>query len=150
MGFRLDFDRENAILLLSVQGAVNDKLMLDGYDLIGSCSKHFGECNYILDYTEATDISLSEDTLRDIAQKAPKLSPLCFQVIVAPQEMMYKFARIFQFATSKTRPTFQVVHTMDEALKLLEARSPTFFQVASSLQKPSSVQKPSSLQKRAA
>jgi hypothetical protein len=131
MGFRVNFDRTNAILLLSIDGAVTDKLMLEGYDLLRSCRKHFGECNYILDYTEATDISLSKETVRQIAEQPPNFSALTFQVIVAPQEPMYRLARTFQFETSKTRPSFQVVRTMDEALKLLEAKPPTFLHVAS-------------------
>jgi hypothetical protein len=131
MGFRVNFDETNAILLLSIAGAVTDKLMLEGYDLLRSCRKHFGECNYILDYTDATDISLSEETVRKIAEQPPNLSRTTFQVIVAPQDRMYKLARTFQSETSKTRPGFQVVRTMDEALMLLEAKPPTFLHIAS-------------------
>jgi hypothetical protein len=131
MGFRVNFDRTNAILLLSIDGAVTDKLMLEGYELLRSCRKHFGECNYILDYTDATDISLSKETVREIAERPPNLSPTTFQVIVAPQDTMYKLARAFQSESYKTRRGFEVVRTMDEALKLLEAKPPTFLHIAS-------------------
>jgi hypothetical protein len=133
MGYRVHFDRENAILVLSAWGRVTDKAALEGYDLLMSCYKHYGNCSYIIDYTHATEVSISPDTVMQIAVKPPGLSQLCLQVIVAPQEETYKAARIFQHATAKTRPTLQVVHTMDEALKLLEARSPTFHELASSL-----------------
>lgn len=133
MGFRVNFDRTNAILLLSMEGAVTDKLMLDGYDLLRSCRKHFGECNYIFDCTEATEISVSEETVRSIAERPPNLSPAIFQVIVAPQDRMYTLARRFQFESYKTRPSFQVVRTMDQALKLLKAKPPTFLHVASAI-----------------
>lgn len=135
MGYRVDFDRENALLVLSAWGVVTDKTALDGYELLSSCCKHYGNCSYILDFTHATEMSISSDCVSQIAQKPPNVSPLCFQVVVAPQEEAYTAVRAFQFATAKTRPTFQVVHTMDEALKLLEARSPTFHEIASSLQR---------------
>ena len=39
---------------------------------------------------------------------------------------MFGLARMFQILSSETRPNFRVVRTMDEALDLIEVKSPMF------------------------
>jgi hypothetical protein len=126
MGFRLLYDAENRILLLSASGVVTDEVVLGGYELIKSCWERFGACSYVVDYTEAKDILLSDQAVRKLAKKKPILPPHCFQVNIAPHGVMHTLARRFQIASVQSRPTFQVVRTMKEALKLIGIASARF------------------------
>jgi hypothetical protein len=135
MGFRLAFDTENKILLLSAEGVVTDQLVLDGYDLVKSCWDRYGACSYIIDYSQATEILLSAEAVRKLARKKPILQPQCFQLNVAPQNEMHRLARMYQIVSTQTRPTFQVVRTMEEALKLIGVASATFTPIQDDLRK---------------
>lgn len=135
MGFRVSFDSVNRILLLSAQGVVTDEIVLGGYDLIKSCWERYGICSYIVDYTEATEIPLSTGAVRKLAKKKPILPPKCFQINVAPQGVILRLARMFQIASVQSRPTFQVVRTMDEALKLIGVSSAKFTPIEDDLRK---------------
>jgi hypothetical protein len=47
-------------------------------------------------------------------------------IVVAPQNVLYALARMFELLTTETRHNIHVVHTMDEPLKLIGAPSPRF------------------------
>jgi hypothetical protein len=42
MGFRLDFDRTNKLLLLSISGEVTDQFLLDAYAAVKSWFNQYG------------------------------------------------------------------------------------------------------------
>jgi hypothetical protein len=111
---------------ITIRNVVTDQLVLEGYDLVKSCWERYGACSYIVDYSQATEILLSAEAVRRLARKKPILHPQCFQVNVAPQSEMHKLARMYQIVSTRTRPTFQVVRTMEEALNLIGVASATF------------------------
>jgi hypothetical protein len=119
MGYQLAYDPFNRILVLSLHGRVNDQTMLRVYHLLGSCWGYYGACSYILDLTEATDISVASTTMKEIVKRKPNLLPLVAHGAVAPSKAAQKMMRVFQFLTVNTRPTFQVFGSMSEALRLM-------------------------------
>jgi hypothetical protein len=58
--------------------------------------------------------------------KIPAPAPELARIVVAPRDYSYAMARIFKIYSEKTRPNFQVVHTMDEAYRALGVVSPEF------------------------
>lgn len=50
----------------------------------------------------------------------------CLGIIVAPQNVLYGLSRMLELLSTDTRHNIHVVHTMDEALKLIGVPSPTF------------------------
>ena len=47
-------------------------------------------------------------------------------VFVAPRDVVYGLSRMFVSVGEKSRPKAYVVHTMEEAYRLLEVESPQF------------------------
>lgn len=54
---------------------------------------------------------------------SPELST---RVIVAPRDLVYGTARMFQVLSERTRKNVHVVRTLEQAYKILGIESPTF------------------------
>lgn len=127
MGSRLDFDATNKIVLLSVVGVLTDKTLFDGYATFKKfCQRYGSSWNCIVDYTRLTKVAITSNGIRHLANKPPIFAMDCVVLNVAPENAMFGMARMFQILSSDARPNFQVVHTMDEALKRIGVQSPNF------------------------
>lgn len=130
MAIRLEVDFANRIVRISVDGVFTDRTLLDGYLALRNAVMHYDPCACIVDYTGVTYAPISAETVRWVANKAPAVPLECIHVNIAPQDVVYGLARIFQTLSSETRPNLRVVHTMEEALKLIGVPSPTFSLIA--------------------
>jgi len=129
MGFVLDFDARNNILRVTVEGRVTDAILLDFY---ATTAKYVAShpCRGILDFSEVTEFEASSDTIRKLAATPPAFPPAYMRVFVSSEAFIYGMGRMFQMLSEKARPNFQVVHTMDEAYRLLRVESPEFSPVS--------------------
>jgi hypothetical protein len=125
-GFRFEFDVSNRILRLSFLGDLTDRLLLDGYESARAAWFRHGPFHFIVDYTAVSDFPVSGETIRAIASRHPVMTGNHLGIIVAPQNVLYGLSRMFELLTSETRHNIHVVHTMDEALKLIGVPSPKF------------------------
>jgi hypothetical protein len=123
--FSTEFDAENKILRLSVHGDVTDQLLLDGHAFLEACCARLGPCHCIVDYTAAGKIKISSAGIRHLASKPPIFPMDCLVLNVAPDNVMFGMARMFQ-SMSETRTNFRVVRTIQEALDLINVESPNF------------------------
>jgi hypothetical protein len=74
-----------------------------------------------------TEATFPSEDVRTIARNQPVVSMECLLVAVAPKDVTYGLARVFELLISEEhRPYVRVVHTMDEALKLMGVTSLTF------------------------
>lgn len=119
MGFHLEHDAPNGIFLLKFEGKVTDRVILDAFDTLKKCWDRFDDMAYISDCTQVTEVPVSAETIEAIADHKPVIPPTFYIIVVAPQGVVYALSRMFQVLTVESRPTFQVVHTMDDALKLM-------------------------------
>ena len=125
-GFRFEFDATNRILRLSFLGDLTDRLLLDGYEAARAAWFRHGPFHFIADYSAVSDFPVSNETIRAIASRHPVMTNNYLAIIVAPQNVLYDLARMFELLTPDTRHNIHVVHTRDEALKLIGVPSPTF------------------------
>jgi hypothetical protein len=130
-GFRVEFDAKYKILRLTFQGRYTDEDLLAGYAILRSCYDRFGSCHCIVDYTGVSDVAVTITTngVRQLANKQPIFPMDCVTVNIAPNKLMYGMARMFQILSSDTRTNFRVVNSMEEALDLIEVKSPNFLPV---------------------
>jgi hypothetical protein len=135
MGFQLDFDTTNKIMRISLDGILTDEALLDGFTTLTTCNTSYGPTCCIIDYTGVKQITLSNEGLRSLAKKPPALQVECLQVNVAPRELMFGLARLFQALACETRPNLRVVRSQEEALSLIGVKSPTFSPICVSLPK---------------
>jgi hypothetical protein len=128
MGFRLEFDPVNKILLLRCEGAFTDEVMAEAYEAIRKYSIATDARAGIWDFSGATEFPVSSLRLQALAKHEPAMpDPLERpRILVAPTTAAYGLARMFQLTGEKLRPTLQVVRTLDEALALLGVKSARF------------------------
>src|SRR5579863_4242651 len=127
VGFVVDFDATNNILRITMDGHVTDSVALSCAQTVGRCAARYPEHRGIVDLSKVSKYDVSPELIRQLARTPPTVSAgASALVIVAPKEHPYGMSRMFQLLTETTRPNQHVVRTMDEALELLQAKSPTF------------------------
>jgi len=127
MGYRFEFDPMNKILLLRFAGQLTDRVYTEAYDAAqrnwASTVAQMG----ILDFSPVTEVALSTEFLRQLADREP-IGDATKQprAVVAPSDLQFGLARMFQITGERTRPLLHVVRTMNEAFAALGVQSPHF------------------------
>ena len=124
--FQLEFDAQIKLIRLTANGEVSDQFLTQGINALEKCRTQYGSCNCIVDYSGATQVTVTTPCLRQLAGTAPIFPMECLTVHVAASDVMYGLARMFQTLSSETRPNLRVVRTMNQALDLIGVKSPTF------------------------
>jgi hypothetical protein len=128
MGFQFEFDRENKILLVRVDGALTDQVLADCYAAIGEHSIATDARMGIFDLSAVTRYDVSSEFLRQVAKRPPAMPDPThrMRIIAVDNTTGYGLARMFQIVGEKQRPKLQVVRTLDQALAALDMQSPHF------------------------
>jgi hypothetical protein len=121
MALRVDFDPANRILLLHFDGQLSDESVAEFYRAI---RKHWIAADArmgIVDFSAVTAFALSSELIRQLAEQEPCMPDPASRprVIVAPTNLEFGLARMFQILGESARPLLSVVHTLDEALAAL-------------------------------
>ena len=125
-GFRFEFDAINRILRLSFLGSLTDRVLLEGYESARASWFRHGPFHFIVDYSAVSNCPVSSETIRAIASRHPVMTDSYLGIIVAPQNVLYVMSRMFEQLSTDSRHNIHVVHTTDEALKLIGVSSPKF------------------------
>ncbi|MGD0508028.1 MAG: hypothetical protein ABSA27_09540 [Terriglobales bacterium] len=126
MGFVLDFDAKNKILRVTLEGRLTDTILLDSYVAAAGHVASRPPFRSIVDFSGVTNFEVSSDAMRELAERPPAFPTGYITVLVAPKDLSYGMARMFQMLGEETRPNLHVVRTMDEAYRLLRVESPEF------------------------
>jgi hypothetical protein len=119
-----EFDRKNLILRVSLQGQLTDPEMKECYTWTREIAERIRARSAILDLSGAAAGTLSVKALREISTTPPTLPDPFPRVIVAPKDLVYGLARMFQVFGEKTRHAMHVVHTLEEAYLIIGIASP--------------------------
>ena len=82
----------------------------------------------IFDFSAAKHTTIPTDTVRDLARRRPSIPTGRKQVVVGKEGHMYGLARLFQISGEDVGNEFEVVQTLEEAYKIVEARPEDFTQ----------------------
>src|SRR5580704_8224900 len=126
--FRFEFDSENKILLLRVEGRLTDKLLAELYVSIRKYSTATDARAGIWDLSSVTEFAISNDLIRSLASQEPAMPDAARRprIIAVVGAVGFGLARMFQILGESTRPLLKVVHNRDEALAELGVQSPHF------------------------
>jgi hypothetical protein len=125
MGTFLSVDASNRVLFVRFEGVLTDELLLKRYrQALEWNSVHRYESG-IADCTGVDSTKLSSGAIRRIADHPPVIPKEIRRtvVLVAPQDVTFGLARMFQVLGSPTRDTAHVVRTMGEAYQLIGVAS---------------------------
>jgi len=117
----LNFDPANRILLLHFDGQLSDEAVAE---FCRAMRKYWIAADArmgIVDFSAITAFALSSELIRQRAQQEPRMPDPASRprVIVAPTNLEFDLARMFQILGESARPLLSVVHTLDEALTAL-------------------------------
>ena len=127
MPWQFDFDSTNKILRCSLSGRVTDAILKEFYGLIVQNAARTDPLSGVTDFSGVTSFEVSPQTLRDLARSAPAMpDPSRARVVVAPADLVFGMARMFQIEASDSRPNLHVVRTMPEAWAILGVKDPQF------------------------
>ena len=105
----LDFDKENNILRVTLEGPMTGAILLELYAAALRYMASHPPCRAILDFTQVTEFEVSGDAITQVAAAPPAVPAGYMRVLVIPQIFVYGLARMFQILGEKTRPELQVV-----------------------------------------
>ncbi|HVG91735.1 MAG TPA: hypothetical protein VNB54_09625 [Alphaproteobacteria bacterium] len=81
----------------------------------------------IFDFTGVVSFDVSSASIRSLAASPPLVPDVaCPRVVVAPAEHIFAMSRMFQIRGGASRPSFTVVHSMEEALAAIGLDSADF------------------------
>lgn len=126
MGCSFEFDPVNNILRYSWDGNLTDESLLKGDAAGRRLLAARPPCRGIQDFSNVTRVDASGETVIKIASLPPAYGLGQTVVFVAPKDVVYGLSRMFVTAGEESRPNAYVVHTMEEAYRLLEIESPQF------------------------
>ncbi len=128
MAFRFEFDPVNRILLARFEGQLTNESAAEYHDALGKNWRATNPHAGIWDLSGVSDFAVASDFLRNLGRRKPVTPGLTNhpRVIVVPETVGYGLMRMFQIAGESARPLLHVVHTVDEALRILGAQSPRF------------------------
>jgi DNA-binding NarL/FixJ family response regulator len=127
MPFHFEFDFENKIFQGKFHGSVTNESVKDYYRTAISlvAGSDFG--GSITDFSDATSFDVTLDMIREFAALPREDSVVSRPgVIVAPDILIFRSARLFQALARATRPNLHVVRDQRQALDLLGIARPHF------------------------
>ena len=130
MGYLFAFDAVNNIFRASWEGPITDDILLEGYTAGGRLLASRLPCRGLQDFTEVTTAEISNETILKLAQMPPIYGVDSTVVFVAPKDFHYGLLRMFSIFGEKNRPNRHVVHTIEEAYKLLKVHAPQFSRIS--------------------
>jgi hypothetical protein len=122
-----DFDPINRILRARFIGRVTDDDLRDVYRFGEENVTRFDPLSGITDFSEATVVAFSPQTMRDLARNKPIMpDPSRPVIFIAPAPDLFGMARMFELEGAEARPNLHVVRTAEAAYRILDVRDPLF------------------------
>jgi hypothetical protein len=125
--YHVDFDPINRILRARFIGRVTDDDLRDVYRFGEENVTRFDPLSGITDFSEATVVAFSPQTMRDLARTKPIMpDPSRPVIFIAPAPDLFGMARMFELEGAEARPNLHVVRTAEAAYRILDVRDPQF------------------------
>ena len=126
MPHRYEFDHDHRILVGVLEGDLQDADLLAFDDGFRKYITKFSPSGGITDFSGITAFSASGEVVRAIAQTPPSYKVPIPWFLVAPRDVHYGMARMYQIIASDTRPKLQVVRSREAAFAALGVQNPKF------------------------
>lgn len=126
MSHTLEFDPQERLIRVTFHGELTDDGASDLYWSVHNFLSSHEVRGGILDLSPVTSLAVALDTVRRLAKNPPLFKAPQVRVIVAPGDLIFGMARLFQISRSEIHSELYVVHTLDEAYKIHGLKSPKF------------------------
>jgi hypothetical protein len=126
MAYRLAFDVNNRLLLVSATGNLTREDYLAGHELIERFMATAGPCSAIVDLSAVERFDLTTQFAREIGKMRPAIPVGMKRVVVAPQPAIYGTARLVATLREGTGGELILTQSIAEACARLGIESPEF------------------------
>jgi hypothetical protein len=125
VGFCLEFDAINQILLIVFDGEITDGMVIECSERLRAAKFSAPIC--LIDFQNVTNSKLSTELIKWLAHRLPpEGSSPSTQVTIAPQDLIFGLSRMWGSLGEETWPNTYVARTMEEALVFVGVKSPSF------------------------
>jgi hypothetical protein len=127
--YQIDLDPINSVIRLTVKAEVLTlELAEEIYRHLSEAASSDGPYPAIFDLSGVRRSTIPAESIRDFALRAPAVPAGRTRVEVAKEPSVYGLGRMFQLYRDSMGGQYQVVHTLEEAYKIVEARPEDFTQ----------------------
>jgi hypothetical protein len=126
MDYRIETDRKQQVLCVTIGGIVTQKEFDDLYDQVAKACAVDAPKLAIVDFTTVTFSGVSAEHAISVAWSTPAIPLPAVRVIVAPQPHIYGMARMVGSYRQEMDGKFHVVRTMEECYPLLGVKKLEF------------------------
>ncbi len=130
MGCFFEFDEINNVLRINWTGEVTDNELLESVSKVKNFLTARPGVRAVSDFSNATRADLSPEAVRRAAKIPDQGVQGATVVTVAPGDLIFGTARMFEMLADRNLPRHNVVRTVAEAYKLLGITSPQFKPIA--------------------
>jgi len=128
MTYQFEFDPQNKIMLLRIEGLLTDKLARALYWEVRKYSTATDASAGIYDLSAVTEFEVSPELIRDLVYRDPAMPdatrrPRC---LVAPAMVGLAISRLCEIAVEPRNPLLKIVLSLDEAFAALGVQSSHF------------------------
>lgn len=127
MAYDFELDAIYRVLRFRFSGDVSEQRIGRFYSDASTQIERIHPRAAIFDFTAVTSFNVSSASVRSLAEASPLIPDVaCPRVVVAPAQHIFAMSRMFQIWGEGSRPSFTVVHSMEEALAVIGLDSADF------------------------
>lgn len=121
----LRVDVKNEIVYSSFRGRLSDSDLLAHGEALKNHPDFNPAFSEIVDFSEVTELKVTVGFINTMAKSSSVYSADSKHAVIAPHDLTYGIARMYQMLAEDTRPNVAVVRSMAEARKFLGIASAT-------------------------
>ena len=126
MPYHFEFDADHRILLVVLEGDVQDHDMLSGVGAIRDRVSQLNPVAGITDLSAVTAFSASGQSVRAAAALPDPYLPNTPRFLIAPVDYLFGIARMYEIVANRPNAALKVVRNRDEAYAILGIANPKF------------------------
>jgi len=119
MAAHVKVDVKNGIVYSSFEGALNDNDILAHRDVLKTHPDFNPQFSEIVDFTEVKQLRVTVGLINSMAKSDSLYNPESRHAVIAPHDVTYGVARLYQMLAQDTRPNVAVVRSMAEARRFV-------------------------------
>jgi hypothetical protein len=126
MPYRFEYDAIHKILLVVLEGEVEDRDLSTGLEGIRARVGQLNPTAGITDFSAITAFSASGQSVRAAAALPDPYPPETPRFVIAPADYLFGIARMYELVANRPNAMLKVVRSREEAYAILGIQDPKF------------------------
>jgi hypothetical protein len=126
LSYYYEFEDRHRILLAVAYGRLDEDELGELYFDIRRRKDQEHALTGVLDLTGVTSFEVDAPFIRELAAHPANFPDPTLRAVVAPTDILFGMARMFQFLGSETREELHIVRTLHEVLTMLDVKESQF------------------------